>query len=135
MASSQSGRSGSIVVTEESQQPQQQQQGPGSPAASSSSSPNPSVTVKLRKARNRLEKKVSWTEDTVDNEGLGKKKSKCCCVYQKPVKNDPEEDNSSSDSSSDESDDGECEHCSGHVEKSKSKQKSSPTQQQPPLKE
>ncbi|CAD8113262.1 unnamed protein product [Paramecium primaurelia] len=27
---------------------------------------------------------VQWTEDTVDNEDLGKLKSKICCIYHKP---------------------------------------------------
>ena len=72
----------------------------------------PALTVKLRKAKARLEKKVSWTEETVDNEGMGKKKSKCCCVYQKP-----REFGESSDSDSET----ECEHCSGHVEAGRSR--------------
>jgi len=29
---------------------------------------------------------VSWTTDTVDNEHMNKKKSKCCCIYVKPKK-------------------------------------------------
>lgn len=79
----------------------------------------PQLTVKLRKAKARLEKKVSWTEDTVDNEGMGKKKSKCCCVYQKP-KGEFDETSESEDS------DNECEHCSGHVEQgAKNRQESS----------
>ncbi|XP_045614919.1 LOW QUALITY PROTEIN: E3 ubiquitin-protein ligase PPP1R11 [Procambarus clarkii] len=64
------------------------------------------VRLKLHKPRT---KKVSWTNDTVDNENMGKKKSKCCCVYVKPH----EFNESSSDS------DDECQHCSGHVEKKK----------------
>lgn len=27
--------------------------------------------------------RVQWTTDTVDNEHMGKKKSKCCCIYKK----------------------------------------------------
>ncbi|CAL2038069.1 unnamed protein product [Caenorhabditis brenneri] len=54
---------------------------------------------------------VVWATETVDNEGMGKKKSKCCCIYKKP-KNWQDE---SSDSDSD------CEtgHCRGHVEQKK----------------
>ncbi|XP_045126436.1 E3 ubiquitin-protein ligase PPP1R11-like [Portunus trituberculatus] len=70
------------------------------------------VRLKLHKPRT---KKVSWTNDTVDNEHLGKKKSKCCCVYVKPHE---------IDMSSSETDDDECEHCLGHVEKKKKKKKS-----------
>lgn len=29
-------------------------------------------------------KGIKWSEDTIDNEGQGKKSSKCCCIYQKP---------------------------------------------------
>ncbi|XP_066948633.1 E3 ubiquitin-protein ligase PPP1R11-like [Macrobrachium rosenbergii] len=64
------------------------------------------VRLRLHKPRR---KKVSWTNDTIDNENMGKKKSKCCCVYVKPH----EYNESSSDT------DDECEHCSGHTEKKK----------------
>lgn len=57
--------------------------------------------------------RVRWREDTVDNEGMNKKKSKCCCVYQKPLQ---------FGESSSETDD-ECEHCFGHVEERKKKNK------------
>ncbi|KAI1726787.1 protein phosphatase inhibitor domain-containing protein [Ditylenchus destructor] len=52
--------------------------------------------------------RIRWSEDTVDNEGMGKKKSKCCCIYKKK-RNWDESDSS----------DSECEtgHCRGHVEK------------------
>ena len=39
---------------------------------------------------------VQWTSDTVDNEHLGKKSSKCCCIYKKKKKWD--EDSDSDDS-------------------------------------
>jgi protein phosphatase 1 regulatory subunit 11 len=29
----------------------------------------------------RVQKHVSWDPDVIDNEHLGRKKSKCCCVY------------------------------------------------------
>jgi len=45
---------------------------------------------------------VHWTEDTIDNENLGRKKSKICCIYTRPRNWD---DSSSSDSSSCSSDD------------------------------
>ncbi|KAF2348632.1 Protein phosphatase inhibitor [Trinorchestia longiramus] len=65
--------------------------------------------VRLRLSRGpRQHKKVSWTNGTVDNENMGKKKSKCCCVYVKPRDFD--------ESETDESE-GECDNCSGHVEK------------------
>lgn len=58
------------------------------------------LKLKLKKKEN---KKIQWTEDTVDNEGLGKKKSKICCVYKKPR---PHLDCSSSEDEED--------HCPGH---------------------
>ncbi|RVD80273.1 uncharacterized protein DFL_008174 [Arthrobotrys flagrans] len=29
-------------------------------------------------------RRVTWTEEVVDNEGLGRKKTKICCIYNKP---------------------------------------------------
>ena len=54
-------------------------------------------------------KQVSWTQETVDNEHLGKKKSKCCCVYVKPKKFG-ESDTESEDEAED-----DCKNCSGHT--------------------
>lgn len=51
-------------------------------------------------------KKLQWTEDTVDNEGLGRKKSKCCCQYRKPRQNLEESSSESED---------DCEDCFGHT--------------------
>lgn len=62
-------------------------------------------TVRLRLRKPRSNKKVQWTQGTVDNEHLNKKKSKCCCIYEKP--------RNFGESSSEDSDD-ECEHCHGH---------------------
>ncbi|EIM91611.1 uncharacterized protein STEHIDRAFT_118634 [Stereum hirsutum FP-91666 SS1] len=45
--------------------------------------------------------RVAWVEDTVDNEGMGKKKTKICCIYHKPKKFDESSDEDSSDSESD----------------------------------
>ncbi|CAD5228690.1 unnamed protein product [Bursaphelenchus okinawaensis] len=55
------------------------------------------------------EPRVRWAQDTVDNEFMGKKKSKCCCIYKKPKKWD--------ESSDEEDSDCETGHCRGHVEK------------------
>uniref|UniRef100_A0A914L4H3 E3 ubiquitin-protein ligase PPP1R11 n=1 Tax=Meloidogyne incognita TaxID=6306 RepID=A0A914L4H3_MELIC len=49
--------------------------------------------------------RVQWTEDTVDNENLGKRKSKCCCIFKK------KRDWNDSDSSDE---DCESDHCRGH---------------------
>lgn len=69
------------------------------------------AVITLRPTRAESRKKVVWTEDTVDNEHMNKKKSKCCCIYEKPRKFD--------ESDSSDSEDDECEHCFGHVEKKK----------------
>lgn len=50
----------------------------------------------------KTDKKVKWKEEVVDNELLGKKKSKCCCIYSKPHKFDE------SDTSDDEDNDDCC---------------------------
>ncbi|KAL5963446.1 hypothetical protein TSMEX_008821 [Taenia solium] len=62
---------------------------------------------------------IHWAPGTIDNEYMGKKKSKCCCIYEKPRNwDDP-----SSSSSSDSDDDGspnprKCtEHCRGHTKR------------------
>jgi protein phosphatase 1 regulatory subunit 11 len=55
--------------------------------------------------------RVRWTEETVDNEYMNKKKSKCCCIYTKP--HDPStEDNKNTEL--DEYDN--CQHCRYHTE-------------------
>ncbi|XP_059619357.1 E3 ubiquitin-protein ligase PPP1R11-like [Phlebotomus argentipes] len=75
--------------------------------------------LRLRLHKPKSDKKVSWGSETVDNEDMGKKKSKCCCVYHKPM---------TFGESSSESED-ECEHCYGHVEKRK---KRTPKEPKPP---
>lgn len=73
---------------------------------------SPTVTLKLKKSE--PDRKVKWGEDTVDNEHMNKKKSKCCCIYQKPRIFGE----SSDDESNDEDDDHGCtDHCRGHGKK------------------
>ncbi|KAF6737837.1 Protein phosphatase 1 regulatory subunit 11 [Oryzias melastigma] len=60
-----------ITETVQTSTPTQQQQQEGR-----------SLTIKLRKRK--TEKKVEWSSDTVDNEHLGRRSSKCCCIYEKP---------------------------------------------------
>jgi protein phosphatase 1 regulatory subunit 11 len=52
--------------------------------------------------------RVRWTEGTIDNEHMNKKKSKCCCIYTKP--HNPQ----SNDDQTAEFDN--CEHCRFHTE-------------------
>lgn len=52
-------------------------------------------------------RQIQWAESVIDNEGLGRKKSKVCCIYHKPRavgESSSEEDSSDSDSSSGDSD-------------------------------
>ena len=41
-------------------------------------------TVTLRVAHPHRPHSVRWTDETIDNEHMGKKKSKKCCIYHKP---------------------------------------------------
>ncbi|VDD81769.1 unnamed protein product [Mesocestoides corti] len=63
---------------------------------------------------------IHWAPGTVDNEFMGKKKSKCCCIYEKPREwDDPSSSSSSSDSDDDDSGPSKpkkcTEHCRGHT--------------------
>uniref|UniRef100_T1KW21 E3 ubiquitin-protein ligase PPP1R11 n=1 Tax=Tetranychus urticae TaxID=32264 RepID=T1KW21_TETUR len=67
----------------------------------------PLVQLKLAKPKKR--KKVTWGSETVDNELLGKKSSKCCCIWDKPKE--------FGESSDEEDDDDECKNCYGHKQR------------------
>lgn len=63
----------------------------------------PGGTLRLRGGP-RNGPRVAWDEAVVDNEGLGRKKSKICCIYHRPRRFDEssdEEDSSETDASSD----------------------------------
>lgn len=64
------------------------------------------VHLKLKKPKTST-KQVSWEAQTVDNEHLNKKKSKCCCIYKKSKKFGEPDDSDSSD------DNDECDSCIG----------------------
>ncbi|CAI2166413.1 16057_t:CDS:2 [Funneliformis geosporum] len=66
-------------------------------------SSQPIGTLKLR-GRPSDNRKVKWDDGVVDNEGLGRKKSKICCIYHKPRAFDESSDEESSNSDSDNSD-------------------------------
>lgn len=67
------------------------------------SSTTPTLKLKLKKGKN--DRQVKWTNETVDNEHLGRKKSKCCCQFVKK--------RAFGQSDSEESED-DCDHCFGH---------------------
>mmetsp|Transcript_12694 Transcript_12694/g.32886 ORF Transcript_12694/g.32886 Transcript_12694/m.32886 type:complete len:145 (-) Transcript_12694:984-1418(-) len=50
--------------------------------------------------KKKPKKKLKWSEDTVDNENMGRKKSKKCCIFHKKKRFD--ESSSEEDSDSDE---------------------------------
>ncbi|ROT43398.1 hypothetical protein SODALDRAFT_327598 [Sodiomyces alkalinus F11] len=66
-------------------------------------------TLRLRGAHTPSQRTVQWAEDVVDNEGLGRKRSKVCCIYHPPKAVDESSDESSSDSSSSDEPDSDCE--------------------------
>jgi hypothetical protein len=67
--------------------------------------------------------RVRWTEETIDNEHLNKKKSKCCCIYTKP--HDPQSTNDQTNEFDN------CEHCRFHTESDYS---AKPEERQPKIK-
>ncbi|KAH9990705.1 phosphatase inhibitor-domain-containing protein [Russula vinacea] len=65
----------------------------------------PAGTLRLRGGP-RDGPRVAWDEAVVDNEGLGRKKSKICCIYHRPRRFDEssDEDSSGTESGSDDDD-------------------------------
>lgn len=64
----------------------------------------PSIPINTLRLRAEPEERphIQWAEDVVDNEGMGKKRSKVCCIYNKPHEpGDSDSDSSDDDSSSD----------------------------------
>lgn len=64
-------------------------------------------TLRIKLVKPSPSRRVQWATNTVDNEFLNKKKSKCCCVYEKPR-------NWNESSSEDENEDKDCKNCRGH---------------------
>ncbi|ORY84295.1 phosphatase inhibitor-domain-containing protein [Protomyces lactucae-debilis] len=56
-------------------------------------------TLRLR-GEHRRSRRVQWAQQTVDNEGLGRKSSKICCIYHRPRHFDSSSSSSSSSSGS-----------------------------------
>ncbi|KAK4049262.1 Type 1 phosphatases regulator ypi1 [Microbotryomycetes sp. JL201] len=59
------------------------------------------IGVLRLRGRAMPDQRVRWEQDVVDNEGLGRKKSKICCIYHKPKAFDESSDESSSDGDDD----------------------------------
>ena len=75
-------------------------------ATTTTESSGPTLKLRLTQTKQKERRKVQWSSETVDNEHLGRKKSKCCCVF---VKKRP-----FGQSDSEESDD-DCDNCCGHT--------------------
>ncbi len=76
-------------------------------AAPENSSTQHSLTVRSQpsiEATTQERGVVSWSDDVIDNEHMGKKKSKKCCIYHKPRTFGEWSDSEDSDH--------ECGHCS-----------------------
>lgn len=58
---------------------------------STSQRPPQAQTVVTLRLAPRMKKKVSWREDTVDNEHMQKKKSKICCIFHKDDDDDSDD--------------------------------------------
>ncbi|ORY11373.1 hypothetical protein LY90DRAFT_677887 [Neocallimastix californiae] len=62
---------------------------------------NPIAGTLILHGEDENERHVRWTNETIDNENMGKKKSKICCIYHKQRLFDESSSESSSDSDSD----------------------------------
>ncbi|KAJ1833807.1 Type 1 phosphatases regulator ypi1 [Coemansia sp. RSA 2711] len=65
--------------------------------------PPPAGILHLRAAASRPQPapRVQWADDTVDNEHLGRKRSKVCCIYHRQRRFDESGSDSECDSASD----------------------------------
>lgn len=71
---------------------------------------SPTLILELHRATD-TGPRVRWTEETIDNEFMNKKKSKCCCIYTKP--HDPELDD---DKNTEVDEFDHCDHCRYHTQ-------------------
>lgn len=79
------------------------------PSERSNDNPNPASVIVRARPLNEIQHRqprVQWQENVIDNEGLGRKKSKVCCIYNKPK---------GFDESSDESDHSDLDCCTSHA--------------------
>ncbi|CAG8464798.1 6668_t:CDS:2 [Cetraspora pellucida] len=74
-------------------------------------------TLRLRGGGLSSGRKVKWDENVVDNEGMGKKKSKICCIYHRPRQFDESSSDEDSSSCSDDDHDNEGENSHHHHHK------------------
>ncbi|POW02274.1 hypothetical protein PSTT_12002 [Puccinia striiformis] len=60
------------------------------------SNPTPTLILRAGPIQNsqHRQQRVQWQDNVIDNEGLGRKKSKVCCIYNKPKAFDESSDES-----------------------------------------
>ncbi|CAF2129565.1 unnamed protein product [Rotaria magnacalcarata] len=87
---------------------------------------NPPTLVLELNHSNETGPRVQWTEETIDNEHLNRKKSKCCCIYTKP--HDPQ---SLNNQTTEVNEFDNCQHCRFHTE---SDYAAKPEERQPKIK-
>lgn len=92
-----------------------QQSAPSSSRTQTVTGPDDHIVLRLRpeasgtqqdkkKKQKKKKPRVRWTEDVIDNEDMGKKKSKICCIFHPQREFGEESDSDSSSSSSGSSD-------------------------------
>lgn len=92
-------------------QREQEATGPSRPTQTITSTPSPQPPPTIQAGTLRLRghhidtRRVAWTQNTIDNEKLGRKSSKICCIYHKPKNFDESSSESSSSSDSDDTGD------------------------------
>ena len=87
---------------------------------------SPTLILELHRPATSTGPRVRWTEETVDNEYMNKKKSKCCCVFTKSHDPDSHDDKPHEDDEFD-----NCQHCRFHTE---SDYAAKPDERQPKIK-
>merc|ERR1712050_445313 len=95
-----------IMSTQTRSSPNQQTPSSGSATQTITSSNEnrdtvPTLRLTAETSSSQPRRGIRWTEDTVDNEHLGRKSSKKCCIFHKP-KADPRDSTSEESDSSDE---------------------------------
>lgn len=77
------------------------------PTQTITAAPSATLVLRLRGSHDpAVRRRIQWAEDVIDNEGLGRKKSKVCCIYHKTRDFGESSSEDDSDSDSDSGDDG-----------------------------
>ncbi|OZJ02629.1 hypothetical protein BZG36_03842 [Bifiguratus adelaidae] len=87
--------------------------------------------LRLTGERTLRPRQIQWAENVVDNEGMGKKKSKICCIYHKSHAIGESSDESTCSSSDSESESGSDKDAARGRDKGKRRRKRDPRQVSP----